>query len=49
MVIYLNNAKTLLSEFPVEDCYITAICVADGWLFAATSKQSLRVYRWPIF
>lgn len=35
-------------EFPVDDCYITSLCVADGWLFAATSKGSLRVYRWPI-
>lgn len=25
------------------------MCVADGWLFACTSKRSIRVYRWPIF
>lgn len=27
---------------------MTSLCVADGWLFAATSKGSIRVYRWPI-
>ncbi len=49
MVLYQNTGKTLLAEFPVEDCYITSICMADGWLFASTSKNSIRVYRWPIF
>lgn len=49
MTFYQNQGKTLVCEFPVEDCFITAICIADGWLFAATSKQSIRVYRWPIF
>lgn len=25
------------------------MCVADGWLFASTSKKSIRVYKWPLF
>jgi hypothetical protein len=49
MVLFKNLGKTLINEFPVEDCYITSLCVADGWLFAATSKRSIRVYKWPIF
>ena len=48
MVLYSNYGKDLIAEFPVEDCYITHLCVADGWLFAATSKSMVRVYRWPI-
>ncbi len=49
MILYKNLGKTLISQFPIEDCYITALCVADGWLFAATSKKSIRVYKWPLF
>ena len=48
MVVYQNYGKELVVEYPVEDCHIVGMCVADGWLFAATSKHSLRVYKWPI-
>lgn len=48
MTVYKNYGKELVVEYPVEDCYIISLCVADGWLFAATSKGSIRVYKWPI-
>ena len=48
MVLYKNFGKELIVEFPVDDCYIVSLCVADGWLFAATSLNSIRVYKWPI-
>ena len=48
MCVYKDYGKELLVEYPVVDCYAVAMCVADGWLFVATSKHSLRVYKWPI-
>ncbi len=49
MVLYRNFGKELIVEYPVEDgCYIVSLSVADGWLFAATSKGTIRVYKWPI-
>ena len=48
MALYKNFGKELIVEYPVEDCYIVSMCVADGWLFAATSSNSIRVYKWPI-
>ena len=48
MVLYKNYGKELIVEYPVEDCYIVAMCIADGWLFTATSINTIRVYKWPI-
>ena len=49
MVLYRNFGRELIAEYAVEDgCHITSLTVADGWLFAATSKGSLRAYKWPL-
>jgi hypothetical protein len=48
MTLYKNYGKELIAEYPVEDCHIISVEVTDGWLFAATSKHSIRVYKWPL-
>ena len=48
MVLYVNYGRELVAEFPIEDCHVVQAAVKDNFMYLATSKGSVRTYRWPI-
>lgn len=50
MVVYRNDCRELLAEFPIGDCTAESLCIAReiSVLVVGTSKGTVRIYEWPI-
>lgn len=50
MVVYRDDCRELLAEFPVTDCTAESLCIAQeiSVLVVGTSKGTVRLYGWPI-
>jgi sRNA-binding carbon storage regulator CsrA len=50
MVVYRDDCRELLAEFPVTDCTAESLFIAQeiSVLVVGTSKGTVRLYGWPI-